>query len=135
MKHPVRPRRARDGIFAAAKRVVGIMFERRTAENGALTGERAVRRCLIAALALLACLGSSAQAQYDRDQRGPWMQGRERGDRGDSRSDRGRGRDNSQGRQSDRERGGSLSPDERRELNRDLQRANREFYRKGREGR
>ncbi len=101
-------------------------------------GKRAARRCLIAALAWLAYFGPSVQvqAQYDREHRGAWMQqGRERGDRGEYRSDRNRGREGSQGRQSERERGGSLTPDERRELNRDLQRANREFYRKGREGR
>ena len=33
----------------------------------------------------------------------------------------------------DRDRRNAMSPDERRELNRDLQRANQEFYRKGRE--
>lgn len=64
------------------------------------------------------------------------QQGRERGDAGESRSDRSRNREGSQqGRQNERERGGSMTPDERRELNRDLQRANREIYRKGRDGR
>jgi len=98
--------------------------------------ERTARRRRFLVWAVLACLWLPAQAQYDPGQRGPWLQqGRERGDRGEYRSDRGRGRDAQQGRQPNRERGGSLTPDERRELNRDLQRANREFYRKGREER
>lgn len=87
-------------------------------------------------LAAWAGLSGPLQAQYDGGARGPWMQqGRERGDTGDNRADRSRGRDDSQRRPPERDRGGSLTPDERRELNRDLQRANREFYRKGREGR
>lgn len=96
-----------------------------------------VRRWLIAVLAVWVCLWPAAHAQYDPGKRGPWLQdGRDRRDARDSRSDRGRGREGSPSRQPDRERGGgSLTPDERRELNRDLQRANREFYRKGRDER
>jgi len=98
--------------------------------------ERTVRRWAIAALGAAACFALPAYGQYDPGQRAPWMQqGRERGDPGDYRYDRGRQRDPGQGRAPERDRGGSLTPDERRELNRDLQRANREFYRKGRDGR
>jgi len=104
--------------------------------SGATKAERATRRWLIVALAVSACVWFPAHAQFDPGQRGPWMQqGRERGDAGANRSDRGRSRESSQGRQNERERGGSMTPDERRELNRDLQRANREIYRKGRDGR
>lgn len=100
-------------------------------------GEGAAVRLLVIALAVTACLSLPAHAQYEPGQRGLWVQqGRERADTSEQhRADRNRSREGAQGRQSDRERGGSMSPDERRELNRDLQRANREFYRKGREGR
>lgn len=133
-------------VAVEAKRVVVTMVEaqRRTAESGAMMGKRTARRRQLLVRQLLvwivlAGVWTPAQAQFDLWQRGPWVQqGRDRGDRADQggyRSDRGRGREAHQGRQPDRERAGSLTPDERRELNRDLQRANREFYRKGREER
>ncbi len=59
----------------------------------------------------------------------------ERGRRGEPPGRPSRDRQEAQRRQGDRERGNQMTPDERRELNRDLQRANREFYRKGRDGR
>jgi len=121
------------------------MFEtqRQTRKIEAMMDEGSVRRRRILGrflvCAALAGLWLPTQAQSDSWQRGSWLQQvRDRGDRndrGDYRSDRGRSREPSQGRQPDRERGGSMTPDERRELNRDLQRANREFYRKGREER
>ena len=59
----------------------------------------------------------------------------ERGQRGQPPGRPSRDREEAQRRQGERERNNSMTPDERRELNRDLQRANREFYRKGRDGR
>jgi hypothetical protein len=97
---------------------------------------RAVRQWILAMAAVLAWAPLHAQAQSDFLRHGlSVQQGGQRGersDRGDYRDDRRRSRDESQQRQQ-YDRGGSLTPDERRDLNRDLQRANREFYRKGRE--
>jgi hypothetical protein len=59
----------------------------------------------------------------------------ERGQRGEPPGRPSRDRQEAQRRQGERERTNQMTPDERRELNRDLQRANREFYRKGRDGR
>lgn len=93
---------------------------------------RAMRQWLLAALAALVFAPSSVQAQYDsRRYERSVQQGGQRGDRGDYREDRRRSREDA--RRPEYDRGGSLTPDERRDLNRDLQRANREFYRKGRE--
>lgn len=93
---------------------------------------RAMRQWLLAAMAVLVFAPLTAQAQYDspRYERSA-QQGGQRGDRGEYRDDRRRSRE--EYRRPEYDRGGSLTPDERRDLNRDLQRANREFYRKGRE--
>jgi hypothetical protein len=93
--------------------------------------KRGVRSWLAAAAAIIGfALSCSSYAQYDHRQRGAYVQqGGQRGEQADRRAER--GRDGAQRRQY--ERGGSMTPDERRELNRDLQRANREFYRKGRD--
>lgn len=96
----------------------------------------AVRQWILALAAVLVWAPLHVQAQSDFLRQGLSVQQRgERGDRGDYRDDRRRSRDDSQQRQQRQQydRGGSLTPDERRDLNRDLQRANREFYRKGRE--
>lgn len=105
--------------------------------SGAMMIERTLRRWLMVAVAATAWVSLPAHAQYDyRGVRPAAQQGGPRGDGPDFRSDRdNRSREASQGRQAERDRGTSLTPDERRDLNRDLQRANREFYRKGREGR
>ncbi len=98
--------------------------------------KRAVRQWILAMAAVLVWAPLHAQAQADFLRHGlSVQQGGQRGDRGDYRDDRRRSRDDSQQRQQRQQydRGGSLTPDERRDLNRDLQRANREFYRKGRE--
>lgn len=97
--------------------------------------KRAVRQWLVAALAVLAWVPLHAHAQPGFPGYGLSVQyGGERGDRSDRgsyRDDRRRSREDAQRQHYDR--GGSMTPDERRDLNRDLQRANREFYRKGRE--
>jgi len=66
---------------------------------------------------------------------GGLVHAQERGQRGEPPGRPSRDRQDAQRRQGERERGSQMTPDERRELNRDLQRANREFYRKGRDGR
>jgi len=96
--------------------------------------ERSTWRWLLLSAALLLALPSNAAAQYDFGQRGIYAQGGQRGESAD-RPDRSRSRDDGQAQRSDRERSQRMTPDEHRELNRDLQRANREIYRKGREGR
>lgn len=93
--------------------------------------DRAVRQWLLAAIAVFVLAPEAAQAQYDRRYERSVQQGGQRGDRGEYRDDRRRSRE--EYRRPEYDRGGSLTPDERRDLNRDLQRANREFYRKGRE--
>jgi hypothetical protein len=97
--------------------------------------KRGIWRWLLLSATLLLGLPSAAQAQYDDGRQGGYVQGGQRGDSADRPDRSSRNRDDSQARRSDRERGGSMTPDERRELNRDLQRANREIYRKGRDGR
>jgi len=96
--------------------------------------ERSMWRWLLLWAALLLALPSTAAAQYDHGQRTIYAQSGQRGDSAD-RPDRSRSRDDGQARRSDRERSQRMTPDEHRELNRDLQRANREIYRKGREDR
>jgi hypothetical protein len=95
---------------------------------------RAVRQWLVVAWVAFISLPLHAQVRFESPG-GMWVQqGGERGERQerrDYRNDRGRSRDDAQRPHYDRR--GSMTPDERRELNRDLQRANREFYRKGRE--
>lgn len=97
--------------------------------------KRAVRRGLLVGMVALILAPFQAQAQSDHRGYGGWavQQGGQRGDRSDARDEQRRQRDASPRQPYDR--GGSLTPDERRELNRDLQRANREFYRKERERR
>jgi len=92
-----------------------------------------LRRVMMAAL-LSAVLAAPALAQYRRGDYPPpaWaQQGAQRYER--ERPDP-RHRDRDAYRRDDGgDRRRALTPDERRELNRDLQRANREIYRKGRE--
>jgi hypothetical protein len=97
-----------------------------------------MRRWLLTAI-LLWCVGMpGAQAESaDRDgwrmlaQRSQERDAQRRGDRRDDRREERRDRR----RDADREQRQHLTPDERRELNRDLQRANREIYRQGRDKR
>ena len=84
-------------------------------------------RSLLLAAALLALSPLASHAQSGR-----WPMDRAwaaEGERQGSpeRQQRGTGRDDQQDRRN------AMSPEERRELNRDLQRANREFYRKGKD--
>jgi hypothetical protein len=90
-------------------------------------------RSLGLVLTLLAAPSAFAALPFQAYDRAP-VYVQERGQRADK-GRPSRDRQESQRRQGERERGSSMTPDERRELNRDLQRANREFYRKGREGR
>ena len=69
------------------------------------------------------------QRTYDRDD------SRRSERREDSRRSERRDERREERRRADRDQRERLTPDEHRELNRDLQRANREFYRKGREKR
>ena len=79
--------------------------------------------------ALLALVPLSAQAQYGR-----WHSDRAFAEQAAQRQQQstppGRHREADR---SDRDRRNTLTPDERRELHRDLQRADREIYRKGKE--
>lgn len=99
--------------------------------------KRAILRLMISAVMLPAFSSAAAWTQYGA----PFgsavyvQQGGQGGQRGQSSGRPSRDRQEAQRRQGDRERSNSMTPDERRELNRDLQRANREIYRKGREGR
>jgi hypothetical protein len=89
---------------------------------------------MILAVVLPAFSSAAAWTQYGA----PFGSGvyvQQGGQRGKSSGRPSRDRQEAQRQQGDRERGNSMTPDERRELNRDLQRANREIYRKGREGR
>jgi hypothetical protein len=86
-------------------------------------------RRIMLAIALLALSSVSAWAQYGHRQGGPSHA--QQGDEASPPAGRpSRDRQAAQRQQSGR--GHSMTPDERRELNRDLQRANREIYRKGR---
>ena len=82
-------------------------------------------RSLLLAAALIAFSPLASQAQS-----GHWPMNRAWTDQGQRQGNPGRQRD--AGRQ-EQDRRNAMSPDERRELNRDLQRANREIYRKGKE--
>jgi len=84
-------------------------------------------RSLLLAAALLAMspLASHAQSGHWPMDRA-WAEQGER-QRSPERQQRGTGRDDQQDRRN------AMSPEERRELDRDLQRANREFYRKGKD--
>jgi hypothetical protein len=96
-------------------------------------------RWMVMAVVLWVAGLPAAQAQYDG--RDGWrilvQRGYERQDsrRGERRNDERRNDQREQRRRADRDQREALTPDEHRELNRDLQRANREFYRKGREKR
>ena len=78
--------------------------------------------------------GPAVQAQSDRQERWEWLYAQRGGsDREDERRRDRRGEERENRRERERPQREMLSPDERRELNRDLQRANREIYRRGRE--
>ena len=91
-------------------------------------------RCIIFAAMLAAVPPALAWSPFGTSPSGGFVSVQDRNKRGES-SRPSRDRQDAQRRQGERERNNTLTPDERRELNRDLQRANREFYRKGREGR
>ena len=80
---------------------------------------------LAVALAMMTPLASQAQS-------GRWPAERASAEHGSQRQGNA-GRQREAGRGGDYDRRNTMSPDERRELNRDLQRANREIYRKGKE--
>ncbi|MCC6534727.1 MAG: hypothetical protein IT531_19445 [Burkholderiales bacterium] len=83
-----------------------------------------------ALLGSLACAPAAAQGIFQDVGRLYLQQGTgQRGEAGDAN----RRREHAERRQAERR--NTLTPDERRELNRDLQRANREIYRKGRDNR
>lgn len=83
-------------------------------------------RILLLAAALLAFSPLASQAQSGR-----WPSDRAYAQHGGAQQGNpGRQRDASRG---ENDRRNAMSPEERRELNRDLQRANREIYRKGKE--
>jgi len=90
------------------------------------------RVMVLAMLSVCACLPARAQYVQWYDGRAWAQQGQQRGQQENRPDPRYKGGER-QGDEGGRR--GSLSPDERRELNRDLQRANREIYRKGRDGR
>jgi len=96
--------------------------------------KRAMLRVLVLAAMLSATSSAVARGPYAAQQ-GTELYAQQGGQRGQSPGRPGRDREQAQRRQNDRERNDAMTPDERRELNRDLQRANREFYRKGRGGR
>jgi Ni/Co efflux regulator RcnB len=77
----------------------------------------------------------AVQAQSDRQAREEWVVAQRRDyDRDDERRrDRRSEQRENRRQEQERPRREMLSPDERQELNRDLQRANREIYRRGRE--
>jgi len=82
-------------------------------------------RALLLAAALIALSPVASQAQS-----GHWPVERAWTEHGGQRGQPSRQREAGRG---DNDRRNAMSPDERRELNRDLQRANQEFYRKGKE--
>ena len=82
-------------------------------------------RSLLLAAALLAFSPLASQAQSGR-----WPMDRAWTDQGQRQDNQGRQRDADRQQQ---DRRNAMNPDEQRELNRDLQRANREIYRKGKE--
>ncbi len=88
------------------------------------------RVMVVAMLAATLCAPAYAQYRHGNDSRAVAQQSPQRyepRERPDQRQREAQRRDDG----GDRRR--ALTPDERRELNRDLQRANREIYRKGRE--
>ena len=92
------------------------------------------RWVLIAAAAC--CIGlPTAQAQAALLADRVVVAQRDRGDRDAQRRDNRRGEQRERRREADRQQREYLTPDEHRELNRDLERANREIYRKGRDRR
>ena len=83
-------------------------------------------RSLLLAAAFIAFSPLASQAQA-----GHWpMERAARAEQGERQGDSGRQRDAGRNEQ---DRRNAMSPEERRELNQDLQRANREIYRKGKE--
>jgi hypothetical protein len=94
-------------------------------------------RWVVMAALVLGILAPSAQAQFDVPDTLRMVAQRydldnaRRGERREERRDERR----EERRRADRNQREWLTPDEHRELNRDLQRANREFYRKGRDNR
>ena len=89
----------------------------------------------MALAAMLAAFSSAVAGWPYPPAQGGIVLAQERGQRGEPPGRPSRDRQEAQRRQGERERSNQMTPDERRELNRDLQRANREFYRKGRDGR
>jgi hypothetical protein len=91
-------------------------------------------RWVVLAATLSALLSMPASAQYRRWEGGPArvQQGQQRAAPGGRPGQR---PPESDRRERDDGRRGAMSPDERRELNRDLERANREIYRKGKDRR
>jgi hypothetical protein len=106
----------------------------RVVKGRGLRGQ-AMLRCMILAAMLAAVPPALAWSPFGT-QSGSFVSVQDRNRRGESNRPS-RDRQDAQRRQGERERerNNTMTPDERRELNRDLQRANREFYRKGREGR
>ena len=80
-------------------------------------------RSLLLAAALIAFSPLASQAQS-----GHWPMNRAWVEQGQRQGNPGRQRD---ARRHEQERRGAMSPEEQRELNRDLERANREIYSKG----
>ena len=93
-----------------------------------------LRRTILMIAMLAASVPAIAGMPYGGSYGGA-VYAQERGQRGQPPGRPSRDREEAQRRQGERDRNHSMTPDERRELNRDLQRANREFYRKGRDGR
>lgn len=90
-------------------------------------------RWILLAAALSALSPAQAVAQYGYRHGGSRLE--QGSQQGDAPGRQGRRQQEAERRQPDRDRRETLTPDERRELNRDLQRANREIYRKGRNNR
>jgi Spy/CpxP family protein refolding chaperone len=84
-------------------------------------------RSLLLAAALIAFSPLASQAQT-----GHWPMDRAWAQQGQGQRQGNPGRQREAGR-NEQDRRNAMSPEERRELNRDLQRANREIYRKGKE--
>ncbi|MPZ44057.1 MAG: hypothetical protein GEV05_11745 [Betaproteobacteria bacterium] len=93
----------------------------------------------MAIAALAWCIGLPAAQAQPADRDDPLVVAQRDRDRDaqrrDNRRDNRRGEQRERRREADRQQRESLTPDEHRELNRDLQRANREIYRQGRERR